>query len=88
MKRRLAATAFCGWLIACGAGDVRASEDARFVDQCVRDSAGMSATQSVKIMYCTCMVGKMDDNETRSVSQWEIANPAIAAECARLSGWR
>ena len=88
MRQWLAAASVCGLLIACGSMEAYASEDAQHVDQCVRDSAGMSATQQVKIMYCTCMVGKMDDNETRSVSQWEVANPAIATECARLSGWK
>ena len=88
MQRWLAATLVCGWLLACGSVEVSASQDAKYVDQCVQDSAGMSATQQVKIMYCTCMVGKMDDNETRSVTQWEVANPTIAAECAHLSGWK
>jgi hypothetical protein len=30
----------------------------------------------------------MDDNETRSITQWEKANPAAMAECDRVSGWK
>ena len=88
MKRGIFAVLVSGLLVAFASGEAGASEDAKYVDQCVRDSAGMAATQQVKIMYCTCMVGKMDDNETRSVSQWERANPAVATECARLAGWK
>jgi hypothetical protein len=64
------------------------SEDAQYVRKCVQDSAGMAASQEVKLMYCTCMVGKMSATETRSVTQWEQANVAEARECAHLSGWR
>jgi hypothetical protein len=31
---------------------------------------------------------KMDDNETRSITQWERANPAARRDCERQSGWR
>jgi hypothetical protein len=85
MKTRFAVIS----LVACltSGGALAQSDDARWVNQCVRDSAGYNVTQQVKIMYCTCMVGKMDDNETRSVTQWERANPAAARDCARRAGW-
>ena len=72
------------------AGDAaaqRKTDDARWVDQCVRDSAGYAASERVKVMYCSCMVAKMSDSETRSVSQWEQANPRIRDDCARRAGW-
>ena len=75
-------------LIVSGTSIAQESEAAKWVKQCVADSAGMAATEQVKIMYCTCMVGKMSDNETRTVTQWEQANPAAAAECAKLAGWK
>jgi hypothetical protein len=53
----------------------------------VRDSAGYAVSEQVKIMYCTCMVSKMSDSETRSVTQWERANPAARDDCARRAGW-
>jgi hypothetical protein len=63
------------------------TDDVRWVNQCVRDSAGYNVSQQVKVMYCTCMVGKMSDSETRSVTQWERANPAARDDCARRAGW-
>jgi hypothetical protein len=65
----------------------RQTDDVRWVNQCVRDSAGYNVSEQVKIMYCTCMVSKMSDNETRSVTQWEQANPRARDDCARRAGW-
>jgi hypothetical protein len=31
---------------------------------------------------------KMDDNETRSISQWEKSNPRARAACDKESGWK
>ena len=62
--------------------------ETRLVNQCVDDSAGMAASTQVKIMYCTCMVSQMGSNETRSVTQFEQARPALAADCARRAGWK
>ena len=66
----------------------RKTDDARWVDECVRDSAGYVFTsERVKVMYCSCMVARMSDRETRSVSEWEQANPRIRDDCARRAGW-
>ena len=74
-------------LVGGAAAQQRQSDDVRWVNQCVRDSASYNVSQQVKVMYCTCMVGKMSDNETRSVTQWEQANPAARDDCARRAGW-
>ena len=78
-------------LIAAGcliAGNVLAqTDDVKWVNQCVKDSAGYKVSEQVKIMYCTCMVSKMSDRETRSVTQWEQANPVAAKDCAQRAGW-
>ena len=75
-------------LIVGGATAQRQSDDVRWVNQCVRDSAAdRSVSEQVKIMYCTCMVSKMSDNETRSVTQWEQANPRARDDCAKRAGW-
>jgi len=76
-----------GTLIAGNAVAQRQTDDVRWVNQCVRDSAGYNVSEQVKIMYCTCMVAKMSDNETRSVTQWERANPQARDDCARRAGW-
>ena len=86
MKFRIAALALAGILSAGSA--LAQSDDVKWVNQCVKDSAGYNVTEQVKIMYCTCMVSKMTDKETRSVTQWEQANPAAAKDCADRSGWK
>ena len=63
------------------------TDDVRWVNQCVRDSASYPVSEQVKIMYCTCMVSKMSNNETRSVTQWERANPVARDDCAKRAGW-
>ena len=50
-------------------------DDKKWIDQCIRDNKGEGATPEVVRKYCTCMNDKMDENETRSISQWEKANP-------------
>jgi hypothetical protein len=76
-----------GCLILGGTAAARETDDVKWVNQCVSDSAGYNVSQQVKIMYCTCMVSKMSDNETRSVTQWEKANPRTRDDCAKRAGW-
>lgn len=38
--------------------------------------------------YCVCMNEKMEDNETRSITQWEKANPNARRACERQAGWK
>jgi hypothetical protein len=63
------------------------TDDVRWINKCISDSAGISGTMQQKTMYCSCMVAKMDDKETRSVTQWEQANPAEMRDCAKRAGW-
>jgi hypothetical protein len=63
-------------------------DDLRWVNQCIRDNRGEGASPAVVRAYCICMNEKMDDNETRSITQWEKANPAAMRACERQSGWR
>lgn len=86
MKSAIITLSFVSCLIASSAS-AQSTDDVKWVNQCVRDSAGYAVSQQVKIMYCTCMVSKMSDNETRSVSQWERANPAARDDCAKRAGW-
>lgn len=82
---RLLALSVSGWLIA---GAALAAGDQRSIDQCVQNTPGISATVGAKAAYCGCLVGKMDDDETRSVTQWAISNPYVADDCARAAGWK
>ena len=58
------------------------ADDRKWVAQCVRDNAG-TASAAVIRAYCVCMNDKMDDNETRSISVWEKANPNAMRACER-----
>jgi hypothetical protein len=85
MKYSITMLAFAGCLIAGHA--VAQTDDVRWINKCISDSAGISGTMQQKTMYCSCMVAKMDDKETRSVTQWEQANPVAMRDCAKRSGW-
>jgi len=85
LKMKIAALSFVGCLVASAA--LATTDDVRVVNQCVADSAGYAVSEKIKIMYCTCMVGKMSENETRSVSQFEEANPRMRDDCAKRAGW-
>jgi hypothetical protein len=63
------------------------AEDRRWINQCIRDNADEGASRRVVTAYCTCMVNRMSDHETRSVTQWERVNPRARRECAREAGW-
>lgn len=64
-------------------------DDLRWVNQCIRDNeAEAGGTPAIVRAYCICMNEKMGDNETRSITQWERANPGARRDCERQSGWR
>ena len=63
------------------------ADDVRWINQCVADSRGLGASANVVLNYCTCMVNKMDDNETQSVTQWEKTHVAERRACASAAGW-
>lgn len=76
-----------------GAAVAQNADDARRVAQCIHDNAGQRTTagalvsEAAKAAYCACMVRQMSDSETRSVTQWERANPAIARQYSANAGW-
>jgi hypothetical protein len=63
-------------------------DDIRWINACIRDNRGEGASQRVIRHYCFCMNERMDNNETRSISEWEKANPAAMQACERVSGWK
>jgi hypothetical protein len=63
-------------------------DDVRWINTCIRDNRGEGATQKVVRHYCFCMNERMDNNETRSITEWEKANPAAMRACERVSGWK
>ena len=63
------------------------ADDVKWINQCIADNKG-GASDAIIRKYCVCMNEKMDNNETRSITQWEKANPPARRACDRESGWR
>jgi hypothetical protein len=64
-------------------------DDLKWVNQCIQDNRGEpGGTPTVVRAYCICMNEKMDNNETRSITQWEKANPGARRDCERKAGWK
>lgn len=65
------------------------ADDMKWVNQCITDNkAEKGATPAIVRAYCVCMNEKMDDNETRSITQWEKANPKARVACEKQAGWK
>jgi uncharacterized protein YxeA len=64
------------------------ADDKKWVNQCIKDNKAEGATPEVVKKYCVCMNDKMDENETRSISVWEKANPAAMKDCEKKAGWK
>jgi hypothetical protein len=88
MKATTAVFLAAGALLASSAAFAVTTDDVKWINKCIADSAGMNASASVKLKYCTCMVNKMDDDETLSVTAWEKIHKAEAAACDKESGWK
>ena len=65
------------------------ADDLKWINQCIGDNKSEpGGTPEIVRAYCICMNEKMDNNETRSVTQWEKANPGARRDCERKSGWK
>jgi hypothetical protein len=65
------------------------ADDLKWVNQCIRDNRGEpGATPAIVRAYCICMNEKMESTETRSITQWEKANPGARKDCEAKSGWK
>lgn len=64
------------------------ADDRKWISQCIKDNKGEGATAEVVRKYCVCMNDKMDENETRSISVWEKANPKAMHDCEKQAGWK
>ena len=63
-------------------------DDVKWINQCVDDNKGEGAKREVILKYCTCMNNKMDDNESRSITQWEKTHKKEMAACSKEAGWK
>jgi hypothetical protein len=62
-------------------------DDVKWINQCIADNKG-GAAEGIVRKYCMCMNEKMDDNESKSITQWEKSHPAERAACDKESGWK
>lgn len=63
------------------------ADDVKWINQCVNDNKDGASAEIVR-KFCICMNEKMDENETRSISEWEKSNPEARAACDEASGWK
>ncbi len=58
------------------------------MDQSVRQRQQRRRAAEVVLKYCTCMNNKMDDKETRSITQWEKTHESERKACDKEAGWK
>jgi hypothetical protein len=87
MKRHVALIA----MLACFATPALAdkkSDDSKWIGDCVIENKDEGQSADVVTKYCTCMNNEMSDDESRSVTEWEKANPKVTEKCSKESGWK
>ena len=85
----LAGAAVAGSFLASTRLNAETRSDRKWINQCIVDNKGAKdVSQDVIVKYCTCMNDAMDDDENRTITQFEKANPKIRAKCDRESGWK
>ena len=62
-------------------------DDVKWINQCIADNKG-GAAEGVIRKYCMCMNEKMDDKETKSITEWEKTHAAERTACDKESGWK
>lgn len=87
MTLKLSALLLAGSVLASATAWAQSADDKKWINQCLSDNRDAKVAASVVSTYCTCMNGKMSDNETRSITQWEKANPNARKACEQQSGW-
>jgi len=84
-----ALAAFTAIVISQTASAQMTTDDLKWVNQCISDNKGEAGgTPAIVRAYCICMNEKMDNNETRSITQWEKANPQARVSCEKQAGWK
>lgn len=68
-------------------GAAQADDNAKWVAQCLKDNSDAKVSEAIVNKYCVCMNDKMDNNETRTITQWEKANPEARKACEKVAGW-
>ena len=64
------------------------ADDKKWIAQCISDNKNEGAKDSVVRIYCECMVDKMEDSETQTVTQWEKTHATERKACDKKAGWK
>ncbi|MBF0426976.1 MAG: hypothetical protein HQL66_14275 [Magnetococcales bacterium] len=64
------------------------AEDMKWIMQCERDNASAQVPAEVVSKYCYCMNEMMDENETKTITEWEKTHLLEATECNKQAGWK
>ncbi len=88
MRAIAIATALVGATLLGQAARAATTDDVKWITQCVADNKREGATREVVLKYCTCMNNKMDDNETKSITEWEKSHPDERKACDLEAGWK
>ncbi|RJF82159.1 hypothetical protein D3877_19060 [Azospirillum cavernae] len=84
---KFVAMAFLSLGVLCAGGLAQADDNAKWVAQCQKDNSDAKVSPDVVTKYCTCMNNKMSDSETRTITEWEKANPQSRKACEKEAGW-
>jgi hypothetical protein len=88
MKRTVLVMFAAASILATDVAGAGSADDQKWIAECMKDNAGAGVGTPIVRAYCACMTEAMTDNETRSVSVWELANPRAKAACDKQSGWK
>jgi len=68
-----------------------ASSDAneiKWIADCMDENMNKGQSAEVLRKYCECMISKMYDNESESITHWEKSHPQEQKECSYKAGWK
>lgn len=89
MKVAIYALMLTGSIMGANAALAGSADDAKWIAQCIQDNKDEKVPSAdVIVKYCTCMTNKMDENETKSVTQWEKSHATERKACDAESGWK
>lgn len=86
--KKVFAAAFLIAAVSASGSAFAGADDVKWVNQCLQDNKAEGAPEAVVRKYCECMNNKMDDNETRTITVWEKANPEARKACEKEAGWK
>ena len=67
----------------------QSADDKKWVNQCMKDNKDEpGGTPAIVRKYCVCMNDKMDETESRSITEWEKKNPNARKACEKEAGWK